>query len=263
MSLQDKVGIQRELRQSLAQHVAIPVITGGPDNAVVADAEISDDVIALLSDGDTVELDGNTWVFDAASVTADGEFRNAVELAAHIDALARWGGTENTGAVEIESDNGGEFWNNFAAKVTVTEDTTSGGGASDPGEATIEEATIAELAIGDTVEFDGNIFTMAAATSVADNEFENAAGLEACLDDLSDWGAVLGTTPDDIVITSAADGGEWNGRDVVITYNRQLENGANGTPGVAGGICVDDGGTELWVSMGTAGLSNASWAQLV
>ena len=258
MSLQDKVGIQRELRQSLAQHVAIPVITGGPDNAVVADTAIADTTLALLNDGDTISLDGNTWEYNGGG-TAD--FDGVVELVALIDALPRWAGNNAAGTAEIESDNGGEAWNQYAAVMRHLADTTANGAVATQADATITAAAFAELAVGDTIVFAGETFTRAAATSVPANEFLDIAGLAACIDALTDWDGSVPVA--DCLIESTADGTEWNGYEVWINYRRQLENGANGTPGVAGGICVDDAGAELWVSLGTAGLSNASWTQIV
>ena len=256
MRLTDKKGIQPEVRRHFTTlvSIAIPLVAAPPDNAVDADGTIAEAVILLLNDGDTVTFDGETYTYDAAAVVADGEFSDAVELAAHIDG-ARWDGTENAGAVDITANNGGSFWNQYTAVTRHLHDTTTGGGAVTQAEATIEAAAVNALAEGDTILFDGNVFTRAAATSVADNEFLNMAGLIECIDALADWDATLAIA--DCLIESTLDGAEWNGRDVVVVYNTPMTGGADGTPGVVGAICTD--GSRIYLSTETAGLDNDSW----
>ena len=261
MLLTNKVGIQPEVRQHFTTFGSVAIPIALPVNAVQAVSVISAAEIALLNDGDTVivtipGMTPNVYTYDAASTVADGEFRDSAELTAHIDAITGLSAAD-TGAVTTTVTNGGTFGNSITIPVEHLAGTSAGGGATDPGAVTLAEAAIAELAIGDTVQFAGNTYTMAAATDVPANEFEDPAGLEACLNVLGDWGAVLGTTPDDIVITSTADGAEWNGFEVAVTYNRNPVNGANGTPGVLGAICTD--GERIYISRATAGLENDSW----
>ena len=261
MRLTDKAGIQPELRRHFATlgSVAIPIAL--PVNAVQADRIIDGGIMALLGDGDTVTVtipgtNPNVFTYDAASVVADGEFRDADELADdHIDAIAGIDAINNAGDVEMEATNGGEFGNGITVNVRYLADTTAGGGGATTADAQITAADIAELEVGDTIVFAGVTFTRAAATSVADREFVNTAGLAACLDDLADWDAVVAVT--DVDISSSVNGAIWNGFPVVINYDRTLTGGANGTPGVLGAICTD--GERIYISRATAGLENDSW----
>ncbi len=266
MDINRKKGIQPELRRHLVAGGAmtIPFVADPPVNAVEAEVVVEQDIletVMVAAANGTVEFEGVTYVYDAGPTPGDLEFDDAASLAAEINTATNLWVADGTTDLEVESDLGGEHWNNRLALCTVTEDTTAGG--NDTGteaEATISEDAISGLAIGDTVEFDGNVFTMAAATSVAASEFQNPAGLEACLDDMADWGAVLGTTPDDIVITAATDDSGFNGREVVIKYRRLTEDGVNGTPGVLGAVLVD--AAKLYVCIAdNPTFSNQGWMQ--
>ena len=262
LSLTAKSGIQPELRRHFVTLGSVAVPIAEPLNAVEAERDIDGGVIALLNDGDTatVTYPGMTpevFTFDAASVVADGQFRDADELAALIDGVDGYEAAEVGGDVEMEATVPGAFGNNLGVVVTYLADTTAGGGPADTGDAQITAADIAELEEGDTVVFAGETFTRAAATSVVDREFVNTAGLADCIDDLADWDAaeVMG----DVDISSTLDGAEWNGYDVVINYDRTLGAGENGTPAVAGAVCI--GADRLYISRLTAGPENQSWEQ--
>ena len=265
MDINRKKGIQPELRRHLVAGGAmtIPFVADPPVNAVEAEVEVAQSLIetvVVAADSGVVYFEGNEYTYDVAPTALDNEFEDCATLAALIDALPRWDADGTTDLV-VTADLGGDHWNDRLLMVEIVEDETAGGNdAGTEAEATISEDAISGLAIGDTVEFDGNVFTMAAATSVADSEFQNPAGLEACLDDMADWGAVLGTTPDDIVITAATDDSGFNGREVVIKYRRLTEDGVNGTPGVLGAVLVD--AAKLYVCIAdNPTFSNQGWMQ--
>jgi hypothetical protein len=260
LSLSQKVGIQPELRQHFVTlgSVGIPLAT--PVNAVVAGDDIEVGVLALLANGDTatVTVPGVApYVFTRAAATSipDNEFVNAAGLATLVNAIPGLDGVNNAGVVEIRSTVGGDFWNGVTVAVEYLADTTAGGGAGAAATATIAAADIAELAVGDTITFDGVTYTRAGATSVPAAEFVNTAGLAACIDAQADWGAVVNVA--DVDITAAANGAIWNGITVDIAYNRDLAGGVDGTPGVLGAVCID--ANRIYVSRAAGGLENASW----
>jgi len=260
LSLTQKQGIQPELREHFVTDGAVGVPLFVPVNAVAAADDIEANVVGLLADGDTCTVTvpnvaPYVFTFDAASVVADLEFRDAVELAALINAIPGVTAVENAGVVEMEATAGGLFGNGITVSVGYLADTTAGGGAGAPGVAQITAADIAELAIGDTITFDGNVYTMAAATSVPDREFQNTAGIAACIDAEADWGAAVAVT--DVDITSAANGAIWNGFTVVLNYNRDFAGGVDGTPAVAGAITIAGG--RIYYSTTSGGAENAGW----
>ena len=233
--------------------MAIPIATA-PVNAVAAATTISAAVIAFFSNGDSVEWDGNVYTYDAASVFANGEFRDATELAAHINALPDWIGAEAAGAVNISGAEPCAHYNGNTFAVNHFVGTTAGGGAGSTGDVTINAARVAALIAGDTVSFNGSTYTMVAAAPGA-NEFTNQAGLIALIDAEADWAAA--NNAGDIDISSAANGAIWNGFDVDIVFNRTTASGVDGTPGVAGGICTDM--SRIYITTETGGVTNNGW----
>ena len=254
MRIQDKSGIQPEIRQhfSTVGAVAVPYVAA-PTNAVAALATISAAIIALMVDGDTVTRGSDVYTFDAASVVANREWRDVAELVAHVTALDDWAGTNNAGACEIRGQQPCAYYNGYLWSVRHVEATTAGGGAGAKGAATITAAAIAALAVGDTVVFDDLVLTRAAAPGAA--AFSNQGELIALIDAHADWAAV--NNAGDIDITSAANGAVWNGFEVVITFNRTTASGVDGTPGVIGAVVCD--GTRIYISSITATVNNNGW----
>ena len=254
MRLQDKVGIQPEIRShfSTVGSVAIPLVAA-PVNAVAALATIQAAVIALMVDGDTVTRGSDVFTFDAASVVANKEWRDVGELVTLVSALDDWAGTNNAGACEIRGQQPCAYYNGYLWAVRHVEATTAGGGVATKAAATITAAAIAALAIGDTVVFDDLVLTRAAAPGAA--AFSNQGELIALIDAHADWAAV--DNAGDIDITAAVNGAVWNGFDVVITFNRTTATGVDGTPGVIGAVVCD--GARIYISTITATVNNNGW----
>lgn len=227
-----------------------------PVNAVAATGTIAAADLAVLVATDTVAFDGSTFT-RVASDPGAGEFSNATELAALIDALSAWTGAEDTGAVVITAATKG---NTGAETVTISHlaDTTSGGGESAKAAATIAAADIAQLAVGDTVAFDGSVFTMAAETSAEGNAFADTAGFISCIDAMEDWTAVEVTG--DIGIEAAANGAASNDKPITLIYRRGTTAGVNGTEGMKNEICAD--GSYLYHCIGTNTISGANWRRI-
>lgn len=229
---------------------------GTPVNAVQAKTEIEADVIAALNLGATVTVETiaeGISVFTLAAAPGAAEFTNAAGLAALINGLDDWDAIQNAGAVEITATEGGALFNDHNFVVVNVEDTTANGNAGTQADATILATSIAAMNIGDTVSFDGNVFTLAAAPGATD--FVDLAGLAALINGLADWDAAIPVA--DIVVKSSVNGAEWNGFDIVCTYNRLTDTGANGTPGTIGAVVSD--GARIYISTATAGFNNMSW----
>ena len=248
-------GIQLELRRALGDLGSLAIPFGTPVNAAAAVLVLAKADLDLLAVGDVVSFDGNNFVMAAAP--GDNEFINVAGLAALINALPDWGAVEAAGAITITAATRGAAWNGKVAALTKLEDTTAGGdGAGTEATATIDAGTIAQLAIGDTVGFDGAVFTMAAATSVDDNEFADAAGLIACIDALDDWAAV--NDAGDIDITAATDDEAFNGKTILVSLRRATATGVDGTPGFRGAVCVDAGFIYVCTASNTT-VTNNNW----
>jgi len=250
-------GLQPELRRALGTvgSLAIPFAT--PVNATAAVATIAAADIAITADGDKVIFAGNEFVKDATPEA--GEWDDAAALAALINALAGWNAAVDTGAVVITAATRGTAYDGNIATVEVLEDTTAGGGPAAKAAATIAAATIARLANGDTVAFDGETFTKAAATSVPDGEFADQAGLIACIDAMDDWVAVNNAGAIDI--TAAANGAEFNDLGIVVRLYRTTAGGVNGTPAYQGAVCCD--ASYIYVCTATnLSVTNNSWERL-
>lgn len=259
MNIENKVGIAPEIRDHFGLvtgfgNFVVPF--GTPVNAVQSATEIEADVIAALNLGATVTIETiaeGTSVYTLAAAPSPSEFTNAVELAALINGLDDWDSIENAGAVAIQATEGGALFNDHNFIVVNVEDTTANGNAGTQADATILATSIAAMNIGDTVEFDGNVFTLALAPGPA--EFTNLAELAALINGLADWDGTIPVA--DILIKSSVNGAEWNGFEVVCTYNRLTDTGANGTPATIGAVVSD--GARIYISTATAGFNNMSW----
>jgi hypothetical protein len=248
-------GVQPELRRAFGSLGSLAIPFGTPRNAAAAQVVLAKADLDLLAVGDVVSFDGND--FTMAAVPGDNEFANAAGLAALLNALDDWGAAENTGAITITAATRGAAYNGKVVTLTKLEDTTAGGnGAGTEATATIAAATIARLANGDTVAFAGEIFTKAALTDVAKNEFANAAGLSACIDAMTDWAAVEDTGAVDI--TAATDSTDFNDIDIVVTLYRTTASGVDGTPAFRGAVCADAGFIYVCTATDTT-ITNNNW----
>lgn len=251
-------GVQPELRRAFGSLGSLAIPFGTPRNAAAAQVVLAKADLDLLAVGDVVSFDGND--FTMAAVPGDNEFANAAGLAALLNALDDWGAAENTGAITITAATRGAAYNGKVVTLTKLEDTTAGGdGAGTEATATIFAATIAQLAIGDTVGFAGEVFTMAALTDVAKNEFANAAGLIACIDAMDDWTAV--NNAGDIDITAATDSEDFNDITIMVSLRRATATGVDGTPGFRGAVCVDAGNIYVCTAHNTS-VTNNNWEKV-
>jgi hypothetical protein len=247
-------GIQPELRRALGKLGSLAIPFGTPVNAVASQVVLAAADLALLANGDMVNFAGLTLT--KAAAPGDNEWVNAAGLAALINALTDWNAAENAGAVTITAAARGAAWNGNIAVINILEDTTAGGGAAAKATATIAAATIARLAIGDTVEFDGEVFTMATDDSVQDNEFKNLAGLIACIDAMDDWTAVEDNGAIDI--EAANNGEEFNDITIMVSLRRVTAGGVDGTPGFQGAVCCDAGFIYICTATDTT-IQNNNW----
>ncbi len=258
LNLSRKYGIQKELREHMARKGAVGIPWGTPVNSDEATVTLAAADIAVINNDDIVVFDGAIFTKKGAADAAAREWDDAEALAAQIDALEDWDGAESTGAVVITASYGSTLFNGRPLFVAIKEATTAGGDPSTAATATIEAATIARMANGDTVTFDGKTYTKAAATDVGDKEFENAAGLAACIDAETDWEAA---ESGDITVTAAADGAEFNDRDVVVFLSRVTAGGVNGTPAYGKGAVMADA-NRIYVCVDGGPVSNVTWKQI-
>ena len=251
-------GIQPELRRAFGKLGSLAIPFGTPVNAAAAKVELAAADLAIMAVDDTVTFADVTLTKAAAPGAAAWD--DADELAALLGAIPGWDAANDNGKVTITGATRGAWGNGYEATITVLEDTTAGGdGAGAEAEATIAAGTIARLAIGDTVEFDGEVFTMAADDSVPDNEFKNLAGLIACIDAMDDWAAVEDTGAVDI--TAATDSTDFNGVEIIVTLKRVTAGGVDGTPGFQGAVCCD--ATYIYVCTATdTTIQNNNWERL-
>lgn len=254
-------GLPLELRRALGTIGSLAIPFGTPVNALASTVTIAAADIAITAADDKVVFRGVDYVKKAAAPDAGkGEWDNATALAALLNALPDWNAAVDNGAVVITAAVRGTENNGNIATVEVLEDTTAGGdGAGTEAAATITAASIARLANGDTVEFDGAIFTKAAATSVPDGEFADAAGLISCIDGMDNWGAA--DSAGDIDITAATDSADFNGMEITIRLNRTTASGRDGTPGFRGAVCCD--ASYIYVCTATdTSIRNNNWERL-
>jgi hypothetical protein len=233
------------------------VNTDTPVNAIAGNYVIAATTIAILANGDTIKLAGATFV-KAAITAGDFDFADAAGLATQITKLADYTALEGAGAVTVTRAVKGVAGNGFTLVVESVEATTAGGdGAGTEATATISASTIALIANGDTVEFDGNTFTKVAAAPGA-TDFVDQAGLIALIHALADWTAV--NNAGDIDITAATDAVAFNGIDVNITLNRVTAGGVDGTVGVEGDMVIDT--NRIYVCTAANTIADSNWKRI-
>ena len=117
---------------------------------------------------------------------------------------------------------------------------------------------LARLANGDTVTFDGETFTKAAATSVPADEFADVAGLILCIDGMTNWTAVLNGS--DIDIEAADVGAASNDKVINLIYYRASAGAVNGTEGITNEICAD--ADFIYHCVGANTVADANWRRI-
>jgi len=251
-------GIQPELRRAFGKIGSLAIPFGTPANAATAKVELAAADLAIMAVDDTVTFADVTLTKAAAA--GDAAWDNADALAGLLGAIPGWDAANDNGKVTITGATRGAWGNGYEATITVLEATTAGGdGTTTEATATIAAATITQLAIGDTVEFGGEVFTMAADDSVQDNEFKNQTGLIACIDAMADWKAVNDAGAIDI--EAATTSPEFNGVEVIVTLKRVTAGGVDGTPGFQGAVCCD--ATYIYVCTATdTTIQNNNWERL-
>ena len=252
-------GIQPELRRALGKLGSLAIPFGTPVNAAAAKVELVAADLAIMAVDDTVTFEGVVLKKVAVSSGA-GEWDDADELATLLGAIPGWDAANNAGKVTITGATRGAWGNGYEATITVLEDTTAGGDdAGGKAAATIAKAIIDQLAVGDTVEFAGEVFTMATDDSLEHNEFKDQAGLIACLDGLTDWTAEDSSGA--VAIEAADDSSELNGVKVIVTLKRVTAGGVDGTPGFQGAVCCDAGFIYICTATDTTILNN-NWERV-
>lgn len=251
-------GIQPELRRAFGKLGSLAIPFGTPANAATAKVELAAADLAIMAVDDTVTFADVTLTKAAAA--GDAAWDDADALAGLLGAIPGWDAANDNGKVTITGATRGAWGNGYEATITVLEDTTANGdGAGTEATATISAAAITQLAIGDTVEFAGKVFTMATDTSVQDNEFKDLAGLVSCIDAMDDWTAVNDAGAIDI--EAATDSTDFNGVDIIVTLKRVTAGGVDGTPGFAGAVCCDAGFIYICTATDTTILNN-NWERV-
>lgn len=123
---------------------------------------------------------------------------------------------------------------------------------------TLAADDLAILANGDIVSFAGAVFTKAADTNTATGEFEDQAGLIACIGDMDDWAAADNSGAIDI--TAATDSVDFNDIDIVVSLYRVTADGVDGTVGRAGDMYADE--TYLYVASQDNGIGDTNWRRI-
>lgn len=236
-----------------ASAVSLALNTSTPVNAVASDLTLAAADIAIINTDDTFTFDGNVFTKVASATEAD-EFDDTAGLAALINALDDWGAAVDGSDIDITAATKGAAYNGTEAVYAVVSATTANGGESADATATVLGADLARLAAGDTVTFDGNVFTKVA-SDAGDDEFIDTAGLTALINALTDWEAVVDGV--DIDITSAANGTEWNDIDATLTITKETANGVDGTVGTKGQIVWD--ASKIYICTADNTISGANW----
>lgn len=251
-------GIQPELRRALGKLGSLAIPFGTPVNAAAAKVELKAADLAIMANGDTVTFEGVE--LEKAAVSGAAAWDDADALADLLDDIPGWDAANDNGKVTITGATRGAWGNGYEATIEVLADTTAGGNdAGDKAAATIAKATIDQLAVGDTVEFAGEVFTMALADSLEHNEFKDQAGLIACIDAMDDWTAEDSSGA--VAIEAADDSSDLNGVNVIVTLKRVTAGGIDGTPGFAGAVCCDE--TYIYVCTATdTSIQNNNWERL-
>ena len=248
-------GIQPELRRAFGKLGSLAIPFGTPVNAAAAQVVLAAADLAIMAVDDTVTFAGVKLT--KAAAPGEAAWDDAAALAALLGAIPGWDAANNAGTVTITGATRGAWGNGNEATITVLEDTTAGGDdAGGKAAATIAKAIIDQLAVGDTVEFAGEVFTMATDDSLEHNEFKDQAGLIACLDGLTDWTAEDSSGA--VAIEAADDSSELNGVKVIVTLKRVTAGGVDGTPGFQGAVCCDAGFIYICTATDTS-IQNNNW----
>lgn len=224
-----------------------------PVNAVAAKTEMAAALTTLIAAGDTVTIGDSTFAMVASEPTAT-QFTDVAGLTALIHALAAYTAANDAGKITVTAAVKGLSGNGTVVTFAKTEATTANGAEAVKATATIAAASLAQLAAGDTVTFDGNTFTKVASDAGA-GQFTDTAGLITLLDALEDWVAVEDGS--DIDITAAENGATANDKDIVISYKRTTAGGINGTVGIEGETFFD--ATHLYVCTAANTIADANW----
>ena len=212
--------------------------------------------LAILVAGDTIEFEEVTCT--KAVEAGAGKFDSAAELATLLNDLDGWTVAENAGVVTAVSDALGTAQNGKIATLTHLGATTSGGSAEAKAGAKLLAAELARLANGDTVTFDGETFTKAAATSVTAGEFADVDGLILCIDGMTNWTAALNGS--DIDIEAADVGAASNDKVINLIYYRASAGAVNGTEGITNEICAD--ADFIYHCVGANTVADANWRRI-
>lgn len=230
----------------------IPKVT--PVNAVASKLDIPATTMALILATHTLTFDGVEYE-KVGGGAAGNQWVNVAGLAALINATEDWAAVEDNGALKISAAVKGAAFNGVDGVISTIEATTANGDVAVKATATIAAATLAELAVGDVVSFDGIDFVKAAVTSAPDNEWADQAGLITCIDAMADWTAADNAGAIDI--TAAENGADKNGKAIMLTINRETASGVNGTKGTAGDVIFDSG--HVYVCTADNTIADANW----
>lgn len=254
MSIKTLLQAQQSISNQIAETGrAVTTARVTPVNAVAASVTILATELARMNNGDTITFDGVELTKASQTDAEAGEFSNAAGVRSCIDELLTdWVSSGSTNATATRAVKGAA-WNGLVAATSIIEDTTAGGGAEAKSAATIAAATIAVIANGDTVSFDGSTFTKVASAPAA-GEFTDAAGLITLIDGLDDWAAADNAGAIDI---EAAENGDNDGLDVVVGLNRSTSGGINGTVGLKDMIVAD--ASNIYVCTDTNTVNDANW----
>jgi hypothetical protein len=255
-------------RASLAEGLLLPaskeaitsslrLAEASPVNAEAAVLTITAATLAAMNNDEEISFAGQTFTKKGSTDAEAGEFADATGLAACINELLDgvWTATVDTD-VTVTADVKGAAGNAVLATIAITEATTADGAEAVAATATIDAGTLAVLAAGDTVTFDGNTFTKVAEDAGA-GEFTNAAGLITLLDALDDWGAA--DSSGDIVITAAANGAEFNDVAVLVGLTRTPAGGVDGTVAEKGEARFDE--EYFYIATADNLISGANWTK--
>jgi len=224
-----------------------------PVNAVAAKFEIPAAVIALLANDDIIAVDGVAFT-KASSAETGNNWTNAASLATKINALTNWDAVESGGKVTVTAAVKGKAQNGKAITVSMVDATTASGGENAKSTATIAAESLAQVSVGDVIEFADTELVKAAVTDAEKGEFADATGLATCLGAIDGWDAAV--SDNDVVIT-AAENGDNDGEIVTITLYRVTASGEDGTLANKGDVRFDSG--YIYVAIADNTISDANW----
>ena len=256
LNINEKLGIQPELRRHLQQTGGVGIPWATPVNAAAGTYKVTALEYALINNDDTIMVGGNVFV-KKATATESNEFEDLEGLETAVDALDDYDATRTDGntTLTISWSERGSDGNDKPIVIEIVAAET--GGFNDGVAAStvkILEADLDEISNGDTVSFDGNTFVKAE-TATEDDEFANVAGLIDLLDGLDDWGAAA--DGDNIDVTYKNNTEDKDGIPVDIKYFRVTADGVDGTPGVRGAVCMDD--SRLYICIAANTRRDANW----